>query len=66
MQATALQPAVPIARMAVDQADRYIKTGSTGLPEKQSVDCILVTPDNVDEFRVFERVSESTPDPGSE
>lgn len=57
MQATALQPAVPIARMAVDQADRFIKTGSTGLPEKQSVDCLLVTRDNVDQFGMFERVS---------
>ena len=58
MLATALQPAVPIARMAVDQADRFIKTGSTGLPEKQSVDCLLVTPENVDEFGVFERLAQ--------
>jgi len=57
MQATALQPAVPIARMAVDQADRFIKTGSTGVPEKQSVDCLLVTPENVDEFGMFQRLS---------
>ena len=62
MQATALQPAVAIARMAVDQADRYIRTGETGLPEKQSVDCLLVTPDNVDRFGVFERL----PGPPSE
>jgi erythritol transport system substrate-binding protein len=62
MQATALQPAVEIARMAVDQADRYIKTGSTGLPEKQSVDCLLVTPENVDQFEMFERVPEPAPD----
>jgi erythritol transport system substrate-binding protein len=54
MRATALQPAVPIARMAVDQADRFIKTGSTGLPEKQSVDCLLVTPKNADRFGMFE------------
>ena len=54
MQATALQPGVPIARMAVDQADRYIRTGETGQPEKQSVDCLLVTPDNVDQFGIFE------------
>jgi erythritol transport system substrate-binding protein len=59
MKATALQPAVRIARMAVDQADRYIKTGETGLPEKQSVDCLLVTPENVDEFGVFQRLAPS-------
>jgi len=64
MQATALQPAVPIARMAVDQAHRFLESGSTGLPEKQSVDCLLVTPENVDEFGVFERLSPSGP--GSE
>ena len=62
MQATALQPGVPIARMAVDQADRYIRTGETGQPEKQSVDCLLVTPDNVDRFGVFELL----PEPPSE
>jgi len=58
MQATALQPAVPIARMAVDQADRFIRTGETGQPEKQSVDCLLVTPENVDRFGVFELLPE--------
>jgi erythritol transport system substrate-binding protein len=66
MQATALQPAVEIARMAVEQADVYLKTGTTGRPEKQSVDCILVTPDNVDEFRMFERVAKPTSDTGAE
>ena len=64
MKATALQPAVQIARMAVDQADQHVKTGETGLPEKQSVDCLLVTPENADGFGVFEllRDSDSVPD----
>ncbi len=53
MQATALQPAVTIARMAVDQANEFIRTGATGLPEKQSVDCLLVTRDNADHFGTF-------------
>jgi erythritol transport system substrate-binding protein len=66
MKATALQPAVPIARMAVDQADRFIKTGSTGAPEKQSVDCLLVTPDNADQFGVFELLPEPGADPESD
>jgi len=66
MQATALQPGVEIARMAVDQADRFIRTGSTGLPEKQSVDCHLVTPDNVEEFRRFDRIFEPKAAPGSD
>ena len=59
MQATSLQPAVTIARMAVDQADAFIKTGSTDLPEKQSVDCLLVTPENAERFGVFELLPEA-------
>jgi erythritol transport system substrate-binding protein len=46
IKATVLQPASQIAQMAVDQADKFLKGGSTGLPEKQSVDCVLITTDN--------------------
>lgn len=46
IKATVLQPASQIAEMAVTQADKYIKTGSTGEDEKQSVDCVLVNPAN--------------------
>jgi erythritol transport system substrate-binding protein len=53
MAATVLQPAAQIAEMAVEQADKLIKTGSTGQDEKQSIDCELVTKDNADEFGVF-------------
>ena len=53
MAATVLQPAAQIAEMAVEQADQMIKTGKTGQPEKQSIDCELVTKDNADEFGVF-------------
>jgi erythritol transport system substrate-binding protein len=53
MDATVLQPAAQIAEMAVEQADKLIKTGSTGQPEKQSIDCELVTKDNASEFGVF-------------
>ncbi len=53
--ATVLQPAVKIARMAVDQADRFLKTRSTGQPEKQSIDCELVTAANADQFSNFEK-----------
>jgi len=51
--ATGLQPAVLISQMAVDQADEYIRTGTTGLPEKQSVDCILINADNADKYTLF-------------
>jgi erythritol transport system substrate-binding protein len=56
LAATVLQPASTLARMAVEQADQYLRTGSTGQPEKQAVDCYLVTPENADEFGVFERL----------
>jgi erythritol transport system substrate-binding protein len=55
IKATVLQPASKIAEMAVQQADQFVKTGATGQPEKQSVDCVLITPDNaakVDNFAV--------------
>lgn len=55
MDATVLQPAAAIAGMAVDQADAFLRTGSTGQPEKQSVDCELITPENADQFGVFAR-----------
>jgi len=54
IRATVLQPAAQIARTAVEQADLFLRTGSTGRPEKQSVDCLLVTPENADRFGVFE------------
>lgn len=53
MKATVLQPAATIARMAVDQAAQYLKTGSTGKPEKQLIDCVLVTTENADRFQDF-------------
>ena len=53
IKATVLQPASQIAEMAVEQADKFVKTGSTGQPEKQSVDCVLVTPDNAGKVTNF-------------
>jgi erythritol transport system substrate-binding protein len=51
--ATVLQPIVGLSQLAVQQADKYIKTGSTGVDEKQTVDCILITKDNVDKLKNF-------------
>ena len=53
MVATVLQPAALISEMAVEQADKFIKTGETGQPEKQAIDCVLVNKDNVDKLGVF-------------
>jgi erythritol transport system substrate-binding protein len=55
IKATVLQPAALIAQMAVDQAHELIRTGKTGQPEKQSIDCELITPANAGEFGVFGR-----------
>src|SRR5215469_2890406 len=54
--ATALQPAVLIARLAVDEADRFRRTGSTGKPERQIIPCDLVTRANATEFHNFEHI----------
>lgn len=56
MQATALQPAALGAELAVEQADKYVKTGKTGQPEKQSIDCELITKKNADEYGVFAKL----------
>ena len=53
MTATAMQPAALIAEMAVRQADQYLKTGSTGKPEKQLIDCELITVDNAKKLNNF-------------
>lgn len=50
---TALQQFALMAQMAVEQADKYLKEGSTGLEEKQLVDCIAITAENVDNLKTF-------------
>lgn len=50
---TALQQCALIAEMAVVQADTYLKTGTTGLEEKQLVDCVAITAENVDKLTTF-------------
>ncbi len=53
MKATVLQPIVKLSQMGVDQADQYLKSGSTGLPEKQTVNCILITAENAPKVKDF-------------
>ena len=52
--ATVLQPAYFIAQLAVEEADQYLKTKSTGKPEKQSIDCILITKVNAKKLNNFQ------------
>lgn len=51
--ATVLQPAFQIAQLAVEQADAYLAKGSTGKPEKQSIECVLITKDNAGKLNNF-------------
>lgn len=53
MTGTALQQAALIAEMAVEQADEYLKNGTTGLDEKQLVDCVAITAENADKLDNF-------------
>ncbi|WP_251976325.1 D-ribose ABC transporter substrate-binding protein [Salinicola avicenniae] len=48
---TVLQPVAIFSKAAVQMADRFITSGDTGLEgEKHLFDCLLVTPDNVDQY----------------
>lgn len=48
---TVLQPITTLAKMAVDQANKFIKTKKTGArSEKQTVDCILITKANASKY----------------
>ncbi|HEY0790691.1 MAG TPA: D-ribose ABC transporter substrate-binding protein [Chthoniobacterales bacterium] len=53
IRATVLQPVVRLSELAVEQADQYLKTGKTGSEEKQTIDCVLVNPDNVKGYAAF-------------
>lgn len=51
MAYTVLQPIANLAKMAVAQAHSYLTTGATGvMDEKQTVDCVLINPDNVSKY----------------
>lgn len=53
LKATVLQPAFRQAQYAVELADRFLKTGKTGQPEKQLMDCFLVTSANARDLDNF-------------
>ncbi len=53
IDAGALQPVAEMAIQAAIQADLFIRTGSTGKPEKQSIDMVLLTPENACQYKGF-------------
>jgi len=53
MNATVLQPIADFSKLAVDEANTYIKTGKTGKPEKQLLPCYLITKANAKKVHNF-------------
>ena len=53
IKATVLQPVTHLAELAVEEADKYLKTKKTGQDEKQTIDCVLVNKDNVQNYSAF-------------
>jgi erythritol transport system substrate-binding protein len=61
LKATSLQPVAEMAIQAAEQADAYIQAGGmTDLPEKQSIDMVLITPDNACDYYQFAPVEAGT------
>lgn len=54
IKATVLQPAYRQSEIAVEQADKFLKTGSTGQPEKQLMDCVLINAKNAAKLETFQ------------
>ena len=54
---TVMQPNALNAEMAVELADKYIRTGSTGMDQEKILNgCFLITPDNADEWRGYKKL----------
>jgi ABC-type sugar transport system substrate-binding protein len=54
---TVMQPNALNAEMAVQLADEYIRTGSTGMDQEKILNgCFLITPENADEWRGFKKL----------
>jgi erythritol transport system substrate-binding protein len=60
LKATSLQPVAEMAIQAATQADAYLTAGSTDLPEKQSIDMVLITPENACDYFQFAPVDAGT------
>ena len=53
IKAGGLQPVAEMANQAAIQADEYIRTGKASKPEKQSIDMVLLTPENACQYSQF-------------
>jgi erythritol transport system substrate-binding protein len=61
LKATSLQPVAEMANQAAIQADAFIKTGSTGKDEKQSIDMVLLTAENACQYETFAPTGSTDP-----
>ena len=61
IDAGSLQPVAEMAIQAAIQADAYLKDGSTGKPEKQSIDMVLLTPENACQYKSFAPTGSTEP-----
>lgn len=50
---TVMQPVQTFTALAVQEANQYLKSGSTGKPEKQLINCILITAANAHKAHNF-------------
>lgn len=53
IKATVMQPVKQFTALAVQEANTYLKTGSTGKPEKQLINCTLITKANASHANDF-------------
>ncbi len=61
LKATSLQPVAEMAQQAAIQADAYLTSGDTGKPEKQSIDMVLLTPENACQYSSFAPTGSTDP-----
>ena len=67
LKATSLQPVAEMAIQAAIQADAYLTAGgTTEQPEKQSIDMVLLTPENACGYYQFAPVAEGETSPDCE
>jgi erythritol transport system substrate-binding protein len=61
LKATSLQPVAEMAIQAATQADAYLTAGgTTDMDEKQSIDMVLITPENACDYYQFAPVESGT------
>jgi ABC-type sugar transport system substrate-binding protein len=57
IKGTVMQPNALNAEMAVELADKYIKTGSTGMNQEKILNgCFLITPENAAQWKGYKKI----------